>query len=319
MTFPIINDYKTAIRNAGSRLASLDVIPQVDASGNPVFVAGNFAGVFKVTGSDGNPIAVKCFIRDLPDLERRQTTLARFIGQTPASYLVDMAFLPNEIFVKSAVAPDRDYPVVAMPWVEGRTMGSVVEMFCGKDNRRGLAALSRAWAILCLDMMGRGIAHGDIKHDNILVTREGQLKLIDYDSMYLPALRGLASTLLGGVNYQHPMRAARHFDQRIDHFSILVVTLSLRALTLQPGLHRIYHTGENIILGRTDFVAPDRSEVLGLLSESPDYFVRDWADRLITACLSRSIEIPGLKRILQRAAAADQNIEKGGFWKFIFR
>ncbi len=58
------------------------------------------------------------------------------------------------------------------------------------------ATLSRAWANMCLELLSMGIAHGDLKHDNVLVTPDGKLRLIDYDSMFTPHLRGLKSVLL---------------------------------------------------------------------------------------------------------------------------
>jgi len=315
LSFPIINDYRNAIRNASSRLATLDVTPQVDANGNPFFLAGNFAGVFKVVAADGNQLAIKCFIRVLPELGRRYRAIASYFQKTRASYMLDFDFLPNEIFATSSIAPSKEYPVVTMPWIEGRAIGAVIETFCTRDNREGLATLNRAWVRMCLDLLDRGIAHGDLKHDNVLITPKGQLKLIDYESMYLPALKGLDAILLGGVHYQHPARTVDHFDPALDHFSMLVIALSLRVLTLDPGLYTTYHFDENIILGRKDFASPKRSRLFKQLMQSPDSLVRDWTRQLIRACGGSSVEIPGLKRILRPAMKVNTEIKKAGMWK----
>ena len=312
MTFPIVTDYKTAMRNAPDRFASLDVKPFFGENGDPVFMAGNFAAVFKATlNGDEAATAVKCFIRDLPDLEERYRAIARLNRRVEAPYLIDVAFLPRGVFVKSAIAPSGEYPVVTMPWIEGKTLGGVVERFCAKQYRKGLATLTRAWAGICLDLLGKGIAHGDLKHDNVLVTREGQLKLIDYESMFLPELKELRSVLLGGASYQHPRRDLRHFGRSLDHFSMLVITLSLRALTMDPGLHATFNTGENIILSRQDFLDPRRSEIVNLLLECPDALVRDWTDRLIKASRSDLIAVPGLERVLRRARRASAELVDG--------
>lgn len=332
MAFPIINDYKTAFRNAAGRFATLDLVPLTDGKGSPVFMAGNFAAVFKATlaedggggggdgsGDGGNVIAVKCFIRDLPDLERRHQAITEVLSRSRSGYFVDLRFLPREIFVKSTIAGNDDYPVVVMPWLEGRTMDKVVAILCDKKHQKGLAALTRAFAKMCLGLLSMGVAHGDLKHDNVIVTPNGQLKLIDCEAMYVPPLKGMPSLLLGGANYQHPLRDESHFDPILDHFSMLVIVLSLRALTLEPELFERFTTGENLILTRQDIVAPRRSRLIALLSASEDALIRDWTKRLTTAAASESIAVPGVERVLKQAQAATTDIEQtlpGGLLSF---
>ncbi len=302
MTFPIITDYRTALRNAAVRFASVDVEPVIDDTGDPVFQAGNFAAVFKATIGDSDEIvALKCFTRDIPDLEHRHKAFTQLIQRTKSPFLVEIAFFPNELFITSDIARTGDYPVLVMSWAKGESLGAVIERFCAKERRKGLAALSRAWANMCLELLSMGIAHGDLKHDNILVTPDGKLRLIDYDSMFTPQLKGLKSVLLGGVNYQHPKRGIDHFDNTLDHFSMLVITLSLRALAIDPGLYGTFNTGENIIIGHGDFTTGARSPLFAHLLKSPDAMVRNWSKLLIKVSRSNSIAVQGLKRILQDA------------------
>ena len=312
MTLPLIADYKTAIANAKARFATLKVVALLDAQRHPQFLAGNFAGVFKVRDESGGMVAVKCFTRDMPDLERRYRALSKFIKTAKPSYMVDLEYLPAELFVTSSIATTGDYPVVTMPWLEGSTIGAATETLCRRDNRKALAALTRAWAKLCFDLLQRGIAHGDLKHDNVIITPDSKLKLIDYDSMYLPELKGLPATLLGGINYQHPLRNGSHFDETVDHFSILVMLLSLRALTFEPGLLETYDNGENLIFSRDDFQAPGTSPLIGRLLKSADCHVRDWTGQMIHACNSRSIKVPGIKAVVAAATKLDEAPKSGG-------
>lgn len=305
MTFPIINDYRNAMQNAAKRFSSLQVKPVLDAKGEPIFMAGNFAAVFKATVAPGDQmVAIKLFTRDLPQLEQRQRAVAQTVERLGARYLIDIGYMADEIFVHSKIAGDGEFPLVVMPWTEGQTLGSVVEKLCNKQHTRGLAALTKAWANLCLGMLSNGIAHGDLKHDNVLVTPEGQLRLIDYDSMYVPQLRGLKSVLLGGASYQHPGRNTSHFNASQDEFSILVIALSLRALTIDPTLYEPFNTGENLILIHDDFVSPMPTVLLERLLNSPDALVRNWTALLMKCAASDSIQVPRLKRILQDARKA---------------
>ncbi|CAK0756194.1 Non-specific serine/threonine protein kinase [Azospirillaceae bacterium] len=318
MTLPLIADYKKAVANAKSRFATLDITPEFDARRHPVFLAGNFAGVFKVFGKNGEPMALKCFTREMPDLEERYRAVARYAKISRLACMIDFEYLPEELFVTSSIAPSGNYPIVTMPWLSGKPLGPAIETLCNKNNRRAMAALTRAWARLCVDMLRHGVAHGDLKHDNVMITPGSKLKLIDYDSMFLPELKGMPSTLLGGVNFQHPNREARHFDATIDHFSILVILLSLRALTFEPELLGKYNNGENIILTRDDFLTPDASGLIRNLLKSPDFFVRDWTQTLIWTCRENSIQVPALKTILSAALKLTEAAEDGGLKRFFY-
>lgn len=301
MTLPLISDYKTAVANAKVRFATLKVTAQLDSQRHPQFLAGNFAGVFKMRDQGGAILAVKCFTRAMPDIEKRYQALSKYIRTAKPPSMLELEYMPSELFVTSSIAPAGDYPVLVMPWLEGATIGGAVETLCRRNNRRALAALTRAWAKLCYDLLQRGIAHGDLKHDNVIITADSKLKLIDYDSMYLPELKGLSATLLGGINFQHPLRNSTHFDETVDHFSMLVMLLSLRALTFDPGLLETYGNGENLILTRDDFQASDGSVLLRGLLEHADCHVRDWAQALVKAAKSRSIRVSGIKEMIVAA------------------
>lgn len=318
MTFPILNDYKLAVANAKARFATLDFTPHLDSRRNPLFLAGNFAGVFKVEKPDGTQMAVKCFIREIPHLEKRYRTVADFIRKAGSPFFIPLDYHPAEVFVISAIAGSGEFPVVTMPWVTGRSLAAVVKLLCDRDNRQALGGLTRAWARLCLDLLGRGVAHGDLKHDNVLVTAEGRLLLIDYDSMYLPQFKGMTSPLLGGVNFQNPARNERHFDAEVDHFSMLVTLLSLRALVFAPDLFDRYHNGENIILSQQDFLAPADSPLIRQLAGSDDFFVADWTGRLVRACRTGALKFQGMAAILRAALKTDMQREGPGARRLLY-
>ncbi|MBF0094449.1 MAG: protein kinase family protein [Alphaproteobacteria bacterium] len=302
MSFPLVTDYKGAVSNAATRFATLKLEPDMGADKAPVYMAGNFAVVFKATlKSSGKKVALKCFIRDMKGIEKRYQAISDMIQRTRAPIFINLKFLPNELYVTSTTAGNGNYPVLMMPWVEGRTMGEVIKGLCHNSKQKGLASLTRVWARLCLSMMSLGIAHGDLKHDNVLATPDANLKLVDYDSMYVPVMKGLPSLVLGGVHFQHPKRQTHHFGPNVDHFSMLVITLTLRALALEPILYARCNSGENLIFSRKDFLAPRQSKLIGHLAGSRDALVRDWTKRLIAASTSDSIAVPGLDQVLKQA------------------
>jgi hypothetical protein len=115
-------------------------------------------------------------------------------------------------------------------------------------------------------MMACGVAHGDLQHGNVLVTREGELRLIDFDGVLLfdPASGAHLTappTEVGHPNYQHPQRIEDgHVSRFVDTFSALLVHTSLRALVTDPGLWA-FHRGENLVLEQRDLFEPESSDV----------------------------------------------------------
>ena len=74
------------------------------------------------------------------------------------------------------------------------------------------------------------IGHGDIQPGNIIVSNKGgklELKIIDYDNMYVPGVKHLSSNELGLPNFQHPARSEHDFIPEIDRFSHITIYLRL--------------------------------------------------------------------------------------------
>ena len=62
--------------------------------------------------------------------------------------------------------------------------------------------------------------------------KEGEdyvLKLIDYDSMFIPSFREKDSLSTGTSSFQHPMRLTSDFSETIDRFSFWVFLTALEA------------------------------------------------------------------------------------------
>src|SRR5207244_4291206 len=123
-----------------------------------------------------------------------------------------------------------------------------------------LAALRAKWAILVRHLEAAQMAHGDLQHGNILV-RGGSIHLVDYDGMWVPALSGRHATEIGHRAYQHPERSEQDYGQEIDRFSALVIYLSLAALARDVTLWERFHTGDNLIFVREDFLQVGRSAI----------------------------------------------------------
>ncbi len=272
MTWPDPSDYQDAIQNPQVCFQDPELkTGQVasDPLGLPKVASGNFASVYEVRGS-GRKWAVRCFLRQVSDQHRRYSLLSHHLSGVWLQSLVGFEYLDQGILVKN-----RWHPVVKMEWVDGEGLHT----FAGRQLHQPavLLGLAAQWRGLVNSLQGNGLAHGDLQHGNILVTPNGLMRLVDYDAMFLPSLAGENCPELGHPNFQHPQRASVHYDQWLDNFSALVIYTSLRALAADPGLWQPFHTGENLILSATDYIAPQTSPALQRLRESPDEGVRNLA------------------------------------------
>ena len=279
MSWPNPSEYQDAIQNPQTVFLDSQLRagkPAVNALGLPKVASGNFASVYEIR-SGAHCWAVRCFLRSVSDQQTRYACLSEHLADLALPCLVDFEFQPQGILVRG-----KRYPIVKMEWVEGIALHTYV-----RDHLTDSATLRRLaaqWRGLANSLRGNRLAHGDLQHGNVLVTPQGDLRLVDYDAMFVPSLQGKRSHEIGHSNYQHPARTAEDFDDRLDNFSALSIYLSLRALSADPILWR-FSSGENLIFSAPDYRAPLHSPVFQALRSNPDRDVRALSAHL-EACSS---------------------------------
>jgi len=230
------------------------LLPAVDRLGMPLVTSGQFAYVFKLKAADGStPVAVRCFRGYLRDREERYKAIDAHLSTQHIPALARFKYFPYGILVGG-----RRFPTLIMQWIEGATLDVYLEDVI--DRPEVLRHLADEWLKLMSRLREAGIAHGDLQHGNIIV-EQGQLRLIDLDGMFVPAMAGLQASEVGHQHFQHPARDARLFDAGVDNFSALVIYLSLISLAEQPELWGEYHD-ENLIFTKEDFLNPASSTLL---------------------------------------------------------
>jgi hypothetical protein len=160
-----------------------------------------------------------------------------------------------------------------------------------------------------------GVAHGDLQHGNIIVER-GQLRVVDLDGMFVPAMSGWRASEMGHQHFQHPLRDASLFNASLDDFSALVVYLSLVSLAERPELWAEHHD-ENLLFTRADFLSPEASALFAKIKEiGPEH--RKLAEALQTAARALPPSAPNLFDLVSRRShlpswmVAPPNIEITG-------
>jgi hypothetical protein len=211
--------------------------------------------------------AVRCFLREFGDQQERYAAISAHLARVRLPYMANFTYLAQGIRVNG-----RWYPILKMEWLEGDSLQTYVER--NLDNPAVLLNLAEQWVQMAKLLRSASIGHGDLQHGNVIVTGS-QLRLIDYDGMYVPALNGRQSHEVGHRNYQHPLRSEREFGAGVDHFSTWVVYTSLVALSVQPQLWRTHGGGDECLIFRQeDFEKPADSRVFRSLEASSDVRLR---------------------------------------------
>ena len=255
MTYPLISEYVEAMRNAEDNFDKLrNLRPVTDNNGNPVMTGGNFAVVFKMRDEKNDKLyAVKCFLKDQPNRAENYRMIAEELEYVSSSFLTKFQYLDNELFVDAANADGDEFPVLLMDWVEGTNLDQYIRQHLHDSYQ--LHLLAYQYSRLALWLIPQPFAHGDLKPDNIMVREDGTLVLIDYDGMFVPAMKGQKAREMGSPDFRHPARTEDTFNEHIDDFSLASILLSLRVIAEEPSLLDKYGAADRLLFSEKDYRA----------------------------------------------------------------
>jgi serine/threonine protein kinase/dipeptidyl aminopeptidase/acylaminoacyl peptidase len=155
-----------------------------------------------------------------PHLTKNESDLKRFVQEAKAAAALNH---PNVCTIHE-IHDEKDQPFIVMEYVEGETARQKT-----KSNRQNLKHVI-AYAVGIAEALNaahaKGVIHRDIKSDNIMITDDGRVKVMDFG---LAKLRGSvqltkSSSTLGTVAYMSPEHLqGRDVDARADIFSFGVV------------------------------------------------------------------------------------------------
>ena len=223
----------------------------LDDHGEPYRSSGAFAVVFKMKDEQtGKCYALKCFTEEQEGRAEAYRQIADELEFVDSSYITSVKYLDKEIFVDSSCEED-EFPVLLMDWIDGETMENyIAENY--KDNYT-MAMLCYRFCKMAAWLRSQPFAHGDIKPDNIMVRPDGNLTLVDYDGMFVPAMKGQKSPTIGTKDFSHPLRTVDDFDETIDDFALASIALSLKAISLKPSLLDEYGAADRLLFSVNDY------------------------------------------------------------------
>lgn len=201
--------------------------------GRPIARKGGWCKVYKCE-IEGEVKALRLWISDMEKLEmhKRSDAISKFIRDNPSKYFINFEYITEGYEFNG-----NTYPIIIMDWCKGRPLKEFITDCIDDGNVEEILEVARKFLELTIELDKLGISHGDLQHDNIIITESGEIKLVDYDSMYVPALAGCKDIILGKEGYQHPLRFQNEILQPyIDRFSELMIFLTLYLIGHKPEL-----------------------------------------------------------------------------------
>ncbi|OJW23937.1 MAG: hypothetical protein BGO49_17280 [Planctomycetales bacterium 71-10] len=301
MAWPTPQEYNEAVQSPQVCFSDPELkrgSPALTPLGLPRPISGAFASVYRID-CQGRSWAVRCFLREYADQQHRYSAISERLRGANLPCMVGFEFLARGILVGG-----RWHPILKMEWLDGISLNEYVGQNVNRPDV--LRSLSRRWIDLMRSLKDAGIAHGDLQHGNVLV-RAGELKLIDYDAMYVPALSGLQSHEEGHRNYQHTERTGKDFHADLDNFSAWVIFTSISALAIDPRLWKLPNAGDECLLfRREDFENPRNSKVLLTLEKHGNLQLKTLVSHFRSLLTLPLAQVPSLDDSILDAKAGTQ-------------
>lgn len=223
----IFSDFKTTF--VGKSLENSE--PVLNKKGRPIFRKGNLCGVTKLRYQSGKIKALRMWQSESVNSKGICEHISNYIEKHPAPYLLNMSYLSNSIYFNGEY-----FSALLMDWCDGRSLKEFINIHI--NDIQVLLALKASLFEMFKDMNQRGISHGDIHHNNICVSDIGAPILIDYDSMFVPSLKGFEDSCLGYSGFQLPNAREnnKYLSHKTDYFSQLIIILTLECIIQDSSL-----------------------------------------------------------------------------------
>lgn len=291
MNYPSIGEYNQVIqKRGGNSFRSLNGINLIPSRTTPIkvylFGSGAFAAVFKGSINEST-YAIRCFLSAEYETIERYKSICKYISQLNSSWKTECEFIDCEITVNG-----KAYPVLKMEWLNGVLINEFVSQNLSNNNI--LSELQNKLVSISEDLEKNKVGHGDLQCGNIIISGYSsnfQIKLIDYDGMYVPELAFKKSIEKGRSEFQHPKRTLNNFNPEMDRFSFWVMLTALEALKLDKTLWREvmqegFNTLDNFLFTIQDFLNPNQSPLFNRLYKLNSSNLNFYLDKLKWFCSS---------------------------------
>lgn len=171
----------------------------------------------------------------LKKMQNRVEKVSEAIQKSKLDYFVKV----YEYYEKAIVVNGEALPGIKMSWIDDSVVSLGKFLSEKHPTSAQLRTLSSNFLTMCTEMKLAGFAHGDLSSSNILVQPDLKLKLIDYDSMFVPKMNeDYIQEIAGTEGFQSPKRFEEGVtaNEKNDYFSQQVIYVQLLAFAKQPSL-----------------------------------------------------------------------------------
>lgn len=242
MALPTKEDISLAIERPGAiKATELEGYSPVSGIIGPESYSGGFCIVFPfVKGRDKK--AVRIWHQEIDNIQKRYKLLSKDTKHCHIKSLIGIEYVEAGLTVDAS-----DIDLTLMEWIEGKPLKDYISSIFASnrsdtDKKRDIKSLADELEGVFKRMHAKGFSHGDLQHENIIITNNGNPRFIDYDCFYTPSMgTSFVQTTSGYNGYQHPSRFTRQYvsNEKADYFSELILVLSLRAIANDFSLWKI--------------------------------------------------------------------------------
>lgn len=231
MMLPSIEEIKNTISESSNILIpKLNGYCPIPGILGPEQYPGGFSIVFPFSNGKDKK-ALRIWHKEIPEIKKRTSQISNYLSQQhQLKYFINYEYVSKAIKFETGIKLDA----VLMDWGEGLTLKDYIDNLIksninNQTKSSKLLDLARAFFEMFTDLHEVKISHGDLQHGNILIKESGEIKLIDYDSLYVPTMGTHVPQVTSGLSgYQHPSRCTSRFStERNDYFSELIIITSL--------------------------------------------------------------------------------------------
>ena len=252
MLYTFSSAHLAAIREAHNNLRTLrHLVPVLDKDGEPYYSGGASSVVFKMKDEQtGKCYALKCFTEEQEGRAEAYRLIEEELKFVDSPHITSVKYLEKELFVDSD-SEDNEHSVLLMDWIEGKTMEAYINAYFMDGH--AMAMLYYQFCKMVDWLRSQSFAHGDIRLDNIIVRPNGTLTLVDYDDMFLPAMKGRKSPTISTKNLPHPLRTIDDFGETTDDYALVSIALSLKAISLDSSLLQNYGASDRLLFAPFEY------------------------------------------------------------------
>ncbi len=257
--YPSNTDYTIIIEHLSSYIIDSQIntaIPLYTKTDRLISYAGGYSKVFPVQIKTSKK-AFRFWTANVENSQKRYQEIDQYLKKNKLPYFVAFDYHQDKLNWE-----ETDYSFVSMDWAEGVTLNEYIDNNINDSGK--MQALANSFFYMVVDLHKHEIAHGDLQDGNIIVIEDGNeinLKLIDYDSLYVPALKNYDIEIIGVEAYQHPKKTDfKYMNEKIDYFSELVIYLSLLVYVEDSSLW-IHGQDQRLLFELKDYKNTDASEI----------------------------------------------------------